>query len=178
MNIFIYLICFQEHYGEIEDLVHLMKTTMDYEFRQNYFNNHQIMVRTYLRSNIPGGKFMIKLKIAKFVIVATVYMCISSCTATNINSNYNLENITSVEQARSQITNGMSFTDVQNKWGNPNLKQTNNNQTEWTYNYQTSSLSLSPKSLLSQHIPKKSKGVTIYFINGIVSDVGYGEYED
>ena len=121
---------------------------------------------------------MIKLKIAKFFALATVYMCISSCTATNINSNYNLENITSVEQARSQISNGMSFTDVQNKWGNPNLKRTNNNHTEWTYNYQTSSLSLSAKSLLSQHTPIKAKSVSIFFINGIVSDVGYGEYEN
>lgn len=121
---------------------------------------------------------MIKLKIIKILIIFAIYISISSCTATNINSNYNLENINSVEQARSQIANGMSFTDVQNKWGNPNLKRTNNNHTEWTYNYQTSTLSLSAKSLLSQHTPIKAKSVTIFFINGIVSDVGYGEYEN
>lgn len=121
---------------------------------------------------------MIKLNNAQIFIFFTILIFISSCTATNINSNYNLENITSVEQARSQIANGMSFTDVQNKWGNPNLKRTTDNHTEWTYNYQTSSLSLSPKSLLSQHTPIKAKSVAILFINGIVSNVAYGEYEN
>lgn len=111
---------------------------------------------------------MIALK--RTAICLIILVGLFGCTAKNIHNNPNVERITSVEQARSEIKVGMSMSDVLGKWGEPNSKSIQNETVAWGYAYVTSTIYPLPGM---KH--KQSRFITITFKNDHVTHVDLSE---
>lgn len=109
-------------------------------------------------------------KFSKFSIFC-ILVLLTSCTVTNMHSNANLEMINSVQDARTAIKIGMSMSEVQNMWGEPNDKRVSNEDVIWGYVHLVAKIGIMPS------VAHRHKSVSITFVNSQVTRVDYIEQQ-
>ncbi len=73
----------------------------------------------------------------KLTLIFATILCmgVSSCTIASVHNNFLIKDITSYQEARKKIPNGMTQDQVFEAIGEPNAKASDNNGTTWTYTY-------------------------------------------
>ena len=96
------------------------------------------------------------------------------CSVRNIHSNDSIKDISSYDEARKEISNGMTMDEVRARWGEPAAKTSQNNQTIWHYAYVVSNFNPLVAAMVIYQDAGESKTITVTFDkSGRVSDLNF-----
>jgi len=114
----------------------------------------------------------------KYILIFVSLFLLSACSE-NIHSNKSLRSVSSYEDVRKLVHEGMTKEQVRNSLGEPMIKNVINRQSIWLYGYRKRNLNTTAKvlsSVFTGDFAGDVKRLTIIFNDqGLVTNINYEE---